>query len=158
MLPEPSSEIQSLEPRTSRPQFHPSDLAARRLREFFYELDLARVLVRRGEGLAVGLYLRLQPFRRLVLGAEHDEGLDDAAPVRVRRGNDGALDDGRVLDQDALYLERADTIAGREDHVVRTPHEPQVAVRVSVGPISGEVVAVPEDARRRVRLLPGRRA
>ncbi len=30
--------------------------------EFSYERDLARVLVRRGEGLAVGLDLRFQPF------------------------------------------------------------------------------------------------
>jgi hypothetical protein len=53
-----------------------------------------------------------------------------------------------------LFLERAYTVAGREDRVVRTTHEPQVAVCISAGPISGEVVAIPDDARGLARLLP----
>ena len=41
----------------------------------------------------------------------HDERLDDASTVLVGRRHDGALDDGRVLDEDALDLEGPDAVA-----------------------------------------------
>src|SRR3712207_4994643 len=59
-----------------------------------------------------------------------------------------------MLYEDALDLEGADAVAGREDHVVRAAHEPQVPVLVPVRPVAGEVVAVPEDGSGLLRLIP----
>src|SRR3712207_2832384 len=59
-----------------------------------------------------------------------------------------------MLYEDALDLEGADAVAGREDHVVRAAHEPQIPVLVLVRPVAGEVVAVPEDGPGLLRLIP----
>ncbi len=48
---------------------------------------------------------------RLVAVLERDEGLDDLHRHRVRLADDAGLGDGRVLDQRALDLERADEVA-----------------------------------------------
>jgi hypothetical protein len=54
------------------------------------------------------------------------------------------LGDGRVLDQGALDLERADQVAGGLDDVVGASDEPEVAVGVASGEVAGEVPAVVE--------------
>src|SRR5215216_3298089 len=135
-------------------QLDAPDLAARGLWELADELDAARLFVRGGLGFAEVLYLPREPVRRFVVLAEDDVSLDHAPAVLVRRGHHRALDDCLVLDEDALDLEGPDAVAGREDDVVRAPHEPQVPVLVPVRPVSGEVVAVPEDRLRLVRLVP----
>src|SRR5215210_3048439 len=135
-------------------QFDAPDLAARGLWELADELDAPGILVRGGLGLAKVRYLPREPIRRFVVLADNDVRFDHAPAVLVRRGHYRALDDRLVLDEDALDLEGPDAVAGREDHVVRAPHEPQVSVLVPVRPVAGEVVAVPEDCLRLVRLVP----
>src|SRR5918994_3058046 len=130
------------------------NLAARRFREVGDELYAARVLVRGGVRLAVVLNVLRQGVGRLVVLAHDDVSLHHAAPVLVRRGYDGALDYRGVLDQNALHLERPDAVAGRENNVVRSAHEPEASVGVPVGPISGQIEAVAEGQLGRFRLLP----
>src|SRR5215211_4834722 len=131
-----------------------TDLAARRLGKLGDELDLSRILVRGGLGLAEVLYLARELIRRFVVLAENDVRLDDATAVLVRRWDHRALNDRLVLYEDTLDLEGTDAVAGGEDHVVRPAHEPQVPVLVPVRPVSGQVVTVPEDGLRLVGLVP----
>ena len=100
---------------------------------------------------------------RLLPRTEDDERLHDLAAVEVRDPDDGALCDRGMLEEGALDLERADAIRGRDDHVVRAPHEPEVAVLVALRPIARQVPVVPEDRVGLVGRLPvageeGRRA
>ena len=125
-------------------------LPARGLRKLVDERDRARILVRRSHGLHVLLQLAREPRARLVPGAKDDERLDDLAAVEIGHAHDRALGDGGMLEERALDLERADAIRGGDDHVVRPPDEPEVAVLVAHRPVAGEVPAVPED---RVGLL-----
>src|SRR3712207_9081489 len=101
------------------PQLDAPDLAARRLRKLWDELDVAGMLVRGGLGLAEVLYLPRQLVGRLAVLGHDDIGLDDAAAVLIRGRNHRALDDGRVLYEDAFDLEGTDAVAGGEDHIVR---------------------------------------
>ena len=61
---------------------------------------------------------------------EHDERLDHVALDLVGRGDRGRLAHRRVLDAGRLDLERADPVAGGDDHVVGAPGVPDVAVLV----------------------------
>src|SRR5918997_4202329 len=121
------------------------DLSARGFGEIWDEFDLARVLVRGGLALAEVLDLARQLAGGLVVLAEDHVRLDDAPSILVRGRDHSALDDGGVLYEDALDLERADAGAGGADHVVGTAHEPQVPVLVPVSPVPGQVVAISED-------------
>lgn len=77
--------------------------------------------------LAEGLYVqreREQLLWRLVLlvvGGEYDEGLDNLVASRVGRGDDGGLENGGVLLERALRLERSDAVSGTADNVVVSP-------------------------------------
>jgi hypothetical protein len=62
---------------------------------------------------------------------QRDERLDDLPGDRVGYADHSILDHGRVLHQHALDLERPDQVAGRLDHVVGPPDEPQPAVDVA---------------------------
>src|SRR5215207_11635053 len=135
-------------------QLDAADLAARRLGQLADELYPARVFVRGRVRLAVVLDLHRQLFRWLVVLANDDVRFDDAAPVLVGCRHNGALDDRRVLDEDALDLEGPYTVTGGEYDVVRAPHEPQISVRVPVCTVAGQVITVAEDRRCRVGLLP----
>ena len=66
-------------------------------------------------------------------------GLRHRQPHRVGRGHHGGLGDGRVLDQHALQLERADAVVGRFEHVVGAADIGQVAVGVAAGDVAGAV-------------------
>src|SRR6185436_21179393 len=66
---------------------------------------------------------------------EHDERLHDVAAALVGRGHGGGLLYGRVLDARRLDLERADSVPGRDDHVVGAAGVPDVAVLVLHGRI-----------------------
>ena len=144
-------------------QLAPLDLPGRRLRELGDECDLTRAVVRRGDGLDMLLELGGEAVGRLLPRTEDDERLHDLAAVEVRDPDDGALGDRGMLEEGALDLERADAIRGRDDHVVRAPHEPEVAVLVALRPIARQVPVVPEDRVGLVGRLPvageeGRRA
>src|ERR687898_117990 len=136
------------------PQLDAPDLADRGLGELFYELDLARVLVRGGLALAVVLYLPDQLLARLVVGGEDYERLDQVPPLFVGHSHYGALGDRRVAYEDVLDLERTYTVPGGENHVVRASHEPEVAVLVPGRSVAGEIVAVLHDGLGLVGLLP----
>src|SRR3954464_9531540 len=64
--------------------------------------------------------------------AEHDEGLDDRPAPLVGRSHGRRLAHGRMLDARRLDLEGADPVPGRDDHVVRAPRVPVVAVLVAL--------------------------
>ena len=68
--------------------------------------------------------------RRLVAVGEHDERLDDVAAQLVGRRDDRGLAHRRMLEARRLDLERADPVAGRDDHVVGAADVPVVAVLV----------------------------
>src|SRR5262249_26173917 len=107
-------------------QLRAADLPGQRLPELGDELDSAWIRVR-GEPFAnVGLDVVGEMVARLVAVGEHDERLDDGAAQLVRRGDDGSLLDGGMLEADGLDLERADPVAGRDDHVVGTADVPEV--------------------------------
>src|SRR5215204_4250176 len=130
------------------------DLTARSLREVADKLYLARVFVGGRVRLAVVLDLLRQFLRRLVVFADDYVRLDDASPVLIGHGHDGALDDRGMFDEDTLDFEGPDTVAGREDNVIGTSHKPEVAISVPISPVAGQVVSVAEDRLGRIRLLP----
>ena len=107
---------------------------------------IARVLVGRGLALHVVLQRAGERRRRRVAVAQHDDGAHDRAALVVGRGDHGGLGDRLVGDQRGLDLERADPVAGGDDHVVGAALEVQVAVLVARDAVAG----VP---RARVRLL-----
>src|SRR4051794_33472381 len=124
------------------------DLAAGRLRQLARELHDARVFVRSGCLLDVLLELRRERSPRFPPIAQYDDRSHDGAALLVGRGDRRRLYDGGMLDQRRLHLEGPDPVAGREDHVVETPLEPQVAVRVAAHVVSG----VPAGVARMLRL------
>ena len=62
--------------------------------------------------------------------AQDDDGAHDRAALVVGRGDDRGLGHGGVLDERRLDLERADPVAGGDDHVVGAALEEQEAVVV----------------------------
>jgi hypothetical protein len=64
-------------------EFDAADLAGDSLGQLGGELDLARVLVGRGDGPAVDLEFADQLRGGVVAGGEDDEGLDELAAVVV---------------------------------------------------------------------------
>src|SRR3954451_25329790 len=109
-------------------QLDAADLPGEGLREVVDELDLARVGVG-GQAVAdVALDVLDEVVGLLVALGEHDERLDDVALDLVGRGDGGCLLDGRVLEAGRLDLERADALAGGDDHVVDAAGVPDVAV------------------------------
>src|SRR5262249_51640152 len=54
----------------------------------------------------------------------------------------------------ALDLERADAVAGRDDHVVRAADEPEVAVVVAAGAIAGQIPLAAPARGRSGRIFP----
>ena len=91
---------------------------------------------------------------RLVALGDHDERLDDVALDLVGRRDRRRLADRRVLEARRLDLERADPVAGGDDHVVGAAGVPDVAVLVhDRGVLRVEPVAA-EGLLRRLVLLP----
>ena len=78
--------------------------------------------------------------------AQHDDRAHDRAALVVGRGDDRRLGHRRVLDERRLDLERADPVAGGDDHVVGAALEVQEAVLV----LGDAVAGAPRRPRRRV--------
>src|SRR5262249_44137985 len=125
----------ALAPLLALAQLDAPDLAAHGLRQLGDELDLARILVRRGHALHMLLARAHQLVARGVARLEHDEGLHHLAAHGVGAGDHGRLDHRVMLEQRALDLERADPVAGGDDHVVGAPDEPEIPVLVARRPI-----------------------
>ena len=88
------------------------DLPAARLRDALDELDLlGRDDRAEPRARACATQLPLELVRGLEAGLERDERLDDLAGDRVGLADHAGLGDRRVLEQDALDLERADQVA-----------------------------------------------
>ena len=117
------------------------DLAAWGLRQFGDEFDLARVGVRREPFLDVLGKLFGEFVAALVGRRQHDEGLDDLGALRIGHADHGRLVDGRMLDQRAFDVERADAVAGRGDDVVGAADEGHRTVRLVLHRVAGSVVA-----------------
>src|SRR5262249_42918824 len=135
-------------------QLDPPDLAARRLRQRVDELDLARILVARGDTLHVLLERAHELRTRLLPGREHDERLHHLATHGIGTRDHRRLDDRGMLEERALDLERADAVAGRDDHVVRAADEPEVAVVVAAGAIAGQIPLAAPARGRSGRIFP----
>src|SRR6058998_1374872 len=98
-------------PPLPRAELDAPDLSADRLRQRVDELDRTRTLVRGRDALHVLLESADELLSGRVAGPEHDEGLHDLAPVRVRARDDRGFDHGRMLEERALDLERTDPVA-----------------------------------------------
>ena len=95
----------------------------------------------------------LKLLRRLVSLREDDGRLDCLPAVLVRDSRDRAFEDGGMLLEDALNLERADPVSGRLYEVVRAPDEPDVSVLVVFCRVAGVVQAVLERVRRKLLVV-----
>src|SRR3954454_2493974 len=59
-----------------------------------------------------------------------------------------------MLDAGRLHLERADAVAGRDDHVVGAARVPEVAVLVALGRVLGVEPLAAEGLPRRLLVVP----
>src|SRR5579884_691481 len=91
--------------------------------------------------------------RRRPAGPERHERLRHLAPGLVRRGDDRALQDGRVGRDRLLDLDRADVLAARDDDVLHPVAQLDGAVRVHDGHVPRMKPAAAERLRGRVGLL-----
>ena len=73
-----------------------------------------------------------------------DERLDQLADGRVGLADDSRLGHRRMIGQRVLHLERTDQVPGGLDHVVGAADEPEVAVRVALGEVAGQIQVVGE--------------
>jgi len=80
-------------------EFDAADLAGDGLGQLVGELNLARVLVRGGDGPAMLLELDDQGVGALVAGGQDDVGLDELATQRIRLADHRRLGHRWVLDQ-----------------------------------------------------------
>src|SRR3954454_1666929 len=136
------------------PQLDPADLSRERLREVVHELDLPRVRVLR-QPVA---HKRADLGGELVTGIaalrEHDEGLHDVAAPLVGGCDGGGLAHSRMLDARGLHLERANPVAGRDDHVVGAPGVPDVTLLVHHGSVLRVEPVAAERLARRLLVVP----
>ena len=72
---------------------------------------------------------------------QHHIGLDHLPRNRVGNSDDARLDDGGVLHEDRLDLERTDQMPGRLDDVITTPDKPEIAFLVAASQISADIPA-----------------
>ena len=100
-------------------------------------------------GRAIGPISLRDPVLQLLLqgigGGEPDlqrhVGLGHVALDLVRHADDRGLSHGRVRDQRALDLSRAQPVPGHVQHFVGPAPEPEVAVRVLGAGVAGQVLA-----------------
>ena len=88
----------------------PPYLSGQCLRQLGHKLDCPGILVWRSGIPDMGLDLLYQGFRRLDPWFEHNEGLDDHSPDKIRRSHDSRFLDCRVLQEGTLHLERTDSV------------------------------------------------
>ncbi len=120
-------------------QFGATDLAAGRLWQFLEEFDLAGVLVRCRYLLGVILQLQTQLVTWRIASGQHDESLDDLGSFRVGFSDHGNFRNGGMLHEHVLDLKRSDAVRRAGNHVIASGNEPEVAIRVRIGTIAGEV-------------------
>src|SRR5471030_1000201 len=103
----------------------------------------------RGQALAHVLAQFFGQFRRgAVLLANHHEGFDQFGAFRIGFADHCGFDHGRVFDQRAFDVERADAVAGGGDHVVATADEADAAVRVPLDGVAAQVIVADEGLGR----------
>ena len=73
----------------------------------------------------------------VVAVAQHDDGPHDRAALLVGRRDGRGLGHRRVGDERGLDLERADPVAGGDDHVVAAALEVEPAVLVCADAVAG---------------------
>src|SRR4051794_39846449 len=135
-------------------QLDAADLSRERLREVLHELDLPRIRVlgqpvtNEAADLAGQVVAGLMPFR------EHDERLHDVSAPLVGRRHRRGLAYRRMLDAGGLDLEWADSVAGRDDHVVRPSGVPDVAVLIHHGGVLRVEPLTAERLARRLLVVP----
>ena len=64
---------------------------------------------------------------------QHDESLDDLRALHIGLADHRGLDDGRMLEQGALDIERTNPVARRGDHIVVAPDE--MSMVMETGPL-----------------------
>ena len=111
--------------RRAGPCRSPSSAARRRSRR------CAGTCTARSARLTWSCSSRASASRGRVAVAQHDDRAHDRAALLVGRGDHRGLGHGRVGDERGLDLERADPVAGGDDHVVGAALEVQVAVLVA---------------------------
>src|SRR5688572_19566454 len=125
----------------SASQLEALQLARFRTRQRRYELDRARILVRRDGVLHVLLQGLPHFFASLLAGLQDHIGLHDGAALGVGRTDYAALGHCRVREQRALDLRAGDVVAGGDDHVVGARLVEEVAVLVAQVGVAGDVPA-----------------
>src|SRR3954468_7997180 len=103
---------------------------------------------------------RLPGMRReLLLGdgdfrSQDNDAVHALAPDVVWHADDSNLHDAGMGGEGVLHLDRVDVLAAGHDHVVDAVDELEVAVLVESAEVAGEVPAVAEHLRGRVRVVP----
>ena len=119
-------------------QLAAQELADRRFRDVVDE-DVAARPLEIGEAGGAAELVELGVVDR---AAALDEGGDDLAPALVGKADHRHFGHGGMQRQAALDLDRRDVLAAGDDHVVDTAGDEQVAVRVEVAGVAGEVPAL----------------
>ena len=135
--------------RLGAPQLDAADLAGDRLRQFG-KFEPPHALERRERGAAMAKDRQRRIAIGLLAGRQRQKRLRHGKPQRIGRRHHGGLGHRRMLDQDALKLERADAIIGGFEHVVGAADIGQIAVVVDCGDVAGAIDA----ARAAARTLP----
>src|SRR5438552_5453248 len=148
------SDLQSAPSAFEHSQIRAPHLARRRHRERLDEFYLTRVLVGRKARAHPGLEVTRQLGRPAAPGVQLDECLDHLTPDWIWRADRRRQRDRRVALQAILDLARADAIAAARDDVVLAPDEPEVAVRVLPGEITGERPVADELLPRGLLVVP----
>ena len=70
---------------------------------------------------------------RLPIGAQHHAGLDRLAPALIRYTDDRTIGNRRMLHQHVLNLSRIDVLAARNDHILNSIVDEQIAITQIAG-------------------------
>ena len=93
------------------------------------------------------LDFRLQVFRALHAGLQHDDRLDDLGALRVWLADDRDFRHRGMLHNHAFDVERTDAVAGRSDDVVVTTDEEEMTVLVAHHRVAGDVPVAADVGR-----------
>ena len=91
---------------------------------------------------------------RLDDDAALDEGGDDLSPALVRQPDHGDLQHRRMQRQAAFNLDRRNVLSAGDDHVVHAAGDEKIAIAVEISGVAGEIPAVAQCLRIRVRPPP----
>src|SRR5207245_11543226 len=85
---------------------------------------------------------------------QDNKSLDDLTAHFIGAGNHRRLGNSGMFFQCTFHLKGADTVACADNHIVGTPHEPEVAILVFVGTIPGDVPGAANTGLGRVWITP----